>query len=80
LRYNRGGFARIEWTKHPRDPNEALDLRCYARAAFEYLKVPLLERMPRNVLRNLAPANIEQMEVGAGKVIFAKGGTVQKNL
>ena len=71
LRYNRGGFARYEWHKHPMDPNEALDLRCYARAALEYLKVRL-EQIPRDVIAHFNSQNIEKVEVGLGREILVE--------
>jgi phage terminase large subunit GpA-like protein len=71
LRYNRGGFARYEWHKHPMDTNEALDLRCYARAALEYLRVRL-EQIPRDVIARFNPQNIEKVEVGLGREILVE--------
>jgi phage terminase large subunit GpA-like protein len=71
LRYNRGEFARYEWHKHPMDPNEALDPRCYARAALEYLKVRL-EQIPRDGIAHFNPQNIEKVEVGLGREILVE--------
>jgi phage terminase large subunit GpA-like protein len=69
LKYNKGGFARYEWHKNRTDPNEALDLRCYCRAALEYLKVRL-EQIPADVLKHFNAAGIERVEVGIGKSIL----------
>jgi phage terminase large subunit GpA-like protein len=52
-------------------PNEALDLRCYNRAALEYLRVRL-EQMPRDVLAHLNPQPIEEVEVGLGRRILVE--------
>jgi phage terminase large subunit GpA-like protein len=71
LRYNRGGFARYEYHKDRMQPNEALDLRCYNRAALEYLRVRL-EQMPRDVLAHLNPQAIEEVEIGLGRKILVE--------
>jgi hypothetical protein len=52
-------------------PNEALDLRCYNRAALEYLRVRL-EQMPRDVLVHLNPQAIEEVEIGLGRRILVE--------
>ena len=69
LRYSKGGFARYEYHKERMQPNEALDLRCYNRAALEYLRVRL-EQMPRDVLVHLNPQAIEEVEIGLGRRIL----------
>jgi phage terminase large subunit GpA-like protein len=69
LKYTSGGFARYEWHKNRTDPNEAFDLRCYARAALEYLRVRL-EKTPRDILAHFNPNAIQKVEVGLGRVIL----------
>src|SRR4029450_11655248 len=71
LRYSKGGFARYEYHKDRMQPNEALDLRAYNRAALEYLRVRL-EQMPRDVLAHLNPLAIEEVEVGLGRRILVE--------
>ena len=69
LKYTKGGFARFEWHKNRTDANEAFDLRCYTRAALEYLKVRL-EQMPRDVIAHFSPDSIKRVEVGLSKSIL----------
>jgi phage terminase large subunit GpA-like protein len=78
LRYNKGGFARYEYHKDRMQANEALDLRCYNRAALEYLRVRL-EQMPRDVIAHLNPQAIEEVEIGLGRKILVekKGARAQ---
>jgi phage terminase large subunit GpA-like protein len=71
LKYTKGGFARYEWHKNRTDANEALDMRCYARAALEYLKVRL-EQIPKDVIAHFNEQSIEQVEVGLGKHILVE--------
>ena len=71
LRYNKGGFARYEYHKDRMQPNEALDLRVYNRAALEYLRVRL-EQMSRDVLSHLNPQAIEEVEIGLGRKILVE--------
>jgi phage terminase large subunit GpA-like protein len=68
LKYSKGGFAKYEWHKARIDANEAFDLRCYARAALEYLRVRL-EQMTRDELRGVNPKAVESVET-------VEGGTV----
>jgi phage terminase large subunit GpA-like protein len=77
LRYNRGGFARYEYHKDRMQPNEALDLHCYNRAALEYLRVRL-EQMPRDVLVHLNPQAIEEVEIGLGRRILVEKKGAQR--
>jgi phage terminase large subunit GpA-like protein len=78
LRYSKGGFARYEYHKERMQPNEALDLRCYNRAALEYLRVRL-EQMPRDVLVHLNPQAIEEVEIGLGrKILVEKKGAFRQ--
>jgi hypothetical protein len=58
-------------------PNEALDLRCYNRAALEYLRVRL-EQMPRDVLVHLNPQVIEEVEIGLGRRILVEKKGAQR--
>ena len=74
LKYTSGGFAKYEWHKNRTDPNEAMDLRCYTRAALEYLRVRL-EQISRDVIKNLDPRGIEKIEIGLGKSILIEGKT-----
>lgn len=79
LKYTAGGFAKYTWSKARSAQNEAFDCRCYARAGLEYLKARL-ESMPRDVLANVAPDAIEEIELGFGRRIVnlkpgAKGRT-----
>jgi phage terminase large subunit GpA-like protein len=75
LKYTAGGFARYTWAKARSAQNEAFDTRCYNRAALEYLKARL-EAMPRDVLANLAPDAIEEIELGFGRrIVNLKPGT-----
>jgi phage terminase large subunit GpA-like protein len=69
LKYSSGGFAKYEWHKNRTDPNEAMDLRCYTRAALEYLRVRL-EQIPRDVLANFNLQAVQEVEVGLGKSIL----------
>jgi phage terminase large subunit GpA-like protein len=69
LKYTTGGFARYEWHKNRTDANEAMDLRCYSRAALEYLKVRL-EQIPRDVLANFNSDQISKIETGLGRSIL----------
>jgi phage terminase large subunit GpA-like protein len=74
LKYTSGGYAKYTWAKARSAQNEAFDTRCYARAALEYLKARL-EAMPRDVLANLAPDAIEEIELGFGRrIINMKAG------
>lgn len=74
LKYTSGGFAKYTWGKARSAQNEAFDCRCYARAALEYLKARL-ESMPRDVLANVAPDAIEEIELGFGrKIVNLKPG------
>jgi phage terminase large subunit GpA-like protein len=77
LRYSKGGFARYEYHKERMQPNEALDLRCYNRAALEYLRVRL-EQMPRDVLVHLNPQAIEEVEIGLGRRILVEKKGAQR--
>jgi len=66
LKYTKGGFTKYEWHKARMDANEAFDLRCYARASLEYLKVRL-ESMTRDELRGVNPkaiAAVEEVDTG----------------
>jgi phage terminase large subunit GpA-like protein len=69
LKYSKG-FARYEWWKNRVDANEAMDCRCYARAALEYLRINL-DSGGRDVLsrRVLEEMKIEKHEVGMGQTI-----------
>jgi phage terminase large subunit GpA-like protein len=71
LKYTKGGFAKYEWHKARVEANEAFDLRCYARAGLEYLRVRL-EQMTRDELRGVNPRAIEAVETvdGGGGVVF----------
>ena len=69
LKYSKGGFAKFEWHKQRIDNNEAFDLRCYARAALEYLKVRL-EQMTRDELRAVNQKSIEIIETVEGQAIM----------
>ena len=71
LKYTKGGFARYEWHKNRTDANEALDMRCYARAALEYLKVRL-EQIPKDIITHFNEQGIERVEVGLGKTILVE--------
>jgi phage terminase large subunit GpA-like protein len=61
LKYTKGGFAKYEWHKARIEANEAFDLRCYARAALEYLRVRL-EQMTRDEMRGVNSKAIEAVE------------------
>jgi phage terminase large subunit GpA-like protein len=74
LKYSTGGFAKYEWHKARFDDNESFDLRCYARAALEYLRVRL-EQMTRDELRGLNPKSIEAVETVEGQEILNYKGT-----
>jgi phage terminase large subunit GpA-like protein len=67
IKYTKEGFARYQWHKNRTDPNEALDLRCYSRAALEYLKVRL-EQIPRDVVKD--SKTIERLDIGLGRSIM----------
>lgn len=71
LKYTKGGFARYEWHKNRTDANEALDMRCYARAALEYLKVRL-EQIPKDIITHFNEQGIDRVEVGLGKTILVE--------
>ena len=74
LKYSKG-FARYEWWKNRVDANEAMDCRCYARAALEYLRINL-DSGGRDVLsrRVLEETKIEKHEVGMGQTICLDAG------
>ena len=72
LKFTSGGFAKYEWHKNRTDPNEAMDLRCYTRAALEYLRVRL-EQIPKDVIKNFNPQNIKTIEIGLGRSILIEG-------
>jgi len=61
LKYTKGGFAKYEWHKSRQEANEAFDLRCYARAGVEYLRVRL-ESMTRDELRGVNPRAVSAVE------------------
>ena len=69
LRYDKGGFAKFEWHKNRTDANEAFDLRGYARAALEYLRVRL-ETMPADVILGAKLEHFDRLEVGWGRNIL----------
>jgi phage terminase large subunit GpA-like protein len=69
LKYTSGGFAKFEWHKNRTDANEAFDLRCYARAALEYLRVRL-ETMTPDIIRSVTAEQFERLEVGFGRHIL----------
>ena len=68
LKYTKGGFVKYEWQKARMEYNEAFDLRCYARAGLEYLRVRL-EMMSRDEIKGVNPRAIEEIET-------VEGGTV----
>ena len=69
LKYSKGGFAKFEWHKNRTDANEAFDLRGYARAALEYLRVRL-ETMPADVILGAKLEHFDRLEVGWGRNIL----------
>jgi phage terminase large subunit GpA-like protein len=68
LKYDKGGFAQYEWTKNRTDANDYLMCRLYARAALEYLKLPL-DIMARDVVTNVPKEEVHTIEVGTGNRI-----------
>jgi phage terminase large subunit GpA-like protein len=78
IKYTKEGFAKYQWHKNRTDPNEALDLRCYGRAALEYLKIKL-EKIPRDTLKNFNPSTARLVEVGLGKSILVDNKTTNEN-
>jgi phage terminase large subunit GpA-like protein len=68
LKYNQKGFANYEWHKNRTDANEALDLRCYNRAALEFTRVKL-EQIKRDELTSIPEAEIHTIQIGTGKRI-----------
>jgi phage terminase large subunit GpA-like protein len=69
LKYTKGGFTKYEWHKSRIEANEAFDLRCYARAGLEYLRVRL-EQMTRDELKGVNPRAIEQVETADGASVL----------
>ena len=69
LKFSNAGFTKFEWTKNRTDANEAFDLRCYARAALEYLKLRL-ENMPPDIIPNATLDRFDRLEVGLGRHIL----------
>jgi len=68
LEYDKHGFVKYKWAKNRLDQNESFDLRCYNRAALEYLKVRL-EAMPCDIIKNFQQENIEKIDIGLGRSI-----------
>jgi phage terminase large subunit GpA-like protein len=68
LKYDKGGFAQYEWTKNRTDANDYLMCRCYARAALEYLKIPL-DTMKKDAVTSIPKDEVHTIEVGTGKRI-----------
>jgi phage terminase large subunit GpA-like protein len=68
LKYDKGGFAQYEWTKNRTDANDFLMCRLYARAALEYLKLPL-DNMKRDVVTSIPQGEVHTIEIGTGKRI-----------
>ena len=69
LKYSKGGFAKFEWHKNRSDANEAFDLRCYARAALEYLRLRL-ESMQPDCITGAKLEQFDSLEVGLGRRIL----------
>jgi len=65
------GFARTEWIKGRHDANEALDLSCYCRAAFELVK-GRSEQLQRDVIRHFDPQSVEEIELPTGQLILVE--------
>lgn len=78
LEFDKHGFARYAWDKARMDQNEAFDLRCYNRAALEYLRVRL-EQMPRDQLRRINQSQIEKVEIGLGRAIYVESQNAKSN-
>jgi phage terminase large subunit GpA-like protein len=68
LKYDKGGFAQYEWTKNRTDANDFLMSRLYARAALEYLKLPL-DNMRKDVVTSIPQGEVHTIEIGTGKRI-----------
>jgi phage terminase large subunit GpA-like protein len=66
LRYDKQGFAQYEWTKNRTESNDYLMCRCYARAALEYLKLPI-DTMKRDTLK-IPPETIRTVLINKQKV------------
>jgi phage terminase large subunit GpA-like protein len=67
--FDKSGFAKFKWTKNRTDQDEALSCQIYARAALEYLKVKLDKIEKGSTKIQLQPSDIEEVEIGLGKLI-----------
>jgi phage terminase large subunit GpA-like protein len=76
LSFSKKGFVRFEWRKNRSDSNDAFDVRCYVRAALEYLRVRLETMSPD--IRNIDAQLIEQVEVGFGRTIRVEKRSARK--
>lgn len=71
LKFNAAGFASYTWTKARETDNHAMDCRVYSMAAVEFLRTSL-EKGHRDIVRNLAPENVERIELGPGRAILCE--------
>ena len=66
LTYDKQGFATYAWTKNRTEANDYLMCRCYARAALEYLKIPL-DTMKRDVSK-VASDQVKTVDINRQRV------------